>query len=98
MDLLRSIWERAVTERQPQLVTVLGPPGIGKTRLGREISSLIEDWGYRVLHGRCLPYETADVYGALAQQVKQLAGIFDQDSPETMRERIATATVDLVSE
>jgi len=96
MALLRSIWERAVTERQPHLVTVVGPPGIGKSRLGREISSLVEDWGYRVLRGRCLPYETSDVYGAFAQQVKELAGIFEQDAPATMREKLATATASLV--
>ena len=98
MALLRSIWERAVTDRQPHLVTVLGPPGIGKTRLGREISSLVEDWGYRVVRGRCLPYETSDAYGAFAEQVKQLAGIFEQDSPATMRGKIATATATLVSD
>jgi class 3 adenylate cyclase/tetratricopeptide (TPR) repeat protein len=96
MDLLRSIWERAVTERRPHLVTVLGPPGIGKTRLGREIASVVEDRGHRVLRGRCLPYETTDVYGAFAQQVKQLAGTFEQDSPETMRAKIATIAGELV--
>ncbi len=98
MALLRSIWERAVTERRPHLVTVLGPPGIGKTRLGREFSSLVDDWGHRVLRGRCLPYETADVYGAFAQQVKQLAGIFEQDAPETMRARLAETVANLVPE
>jgi class 3 adenylate cyclase/tetratricopeptide (TPR) repeat protein len=96
MDLLRSIWERAVMERHPHLVTILGPPGIGKTRLTREISSLVQDRGHRVLHGRCLPYENTDVYGAFAHQVKQLAGIFEQDAPDTMREKIATQVDRLV--
>jgi class 3 adenylate cyclase/tetratricopeptide (TPR) repeat protein len=96
MDLLRSIWERAVTERHPNLVTVLGPPGIGKTRLAREISSLVQDRGYRVLSGRSLPYENTGVYGAFAQQVKQVAGIFEQDPPDAMRRKIAARVEALV--
>ena len=96
MDLLRSIWERAVTERHPHLVTVLGPPGIGKSRLAREITSLMEDRGYRVVRGRCLPYDNTGVYGAFAQQVKQLAGIYEQDDPLTMRQKIAAEVEPLV--
>jgi tetratricopeptide (TPR) repeat protein len=96
MDLLHSIWERAAMGRHPHLVTVLGPPGIGKTRLAREVSSLVQDRGQRVLRGRCLPYENTDVYGAFAHQVKQLTGIFEQDSPETMREKIAAEVARVV--
>jgi class 3 adenylate cyclase len=33
MSLLASLWERAVGERRPHLVTMIGPPGIGKSRL-----------------------------------------------------------------
>ena len=98
MDLLRSVWERAVTERRPHLVTVVGPPGIGKTRLGSEMASVVEDRGHRVLRGRCLPYDTADVYGAFAQQLKQLAGIFEQDAAPAMREKLEAAVVGLVSD
>ena len=91
MALLRSIWERAVTERQPHLVTVLGPPGIGKTRLGGEISSLIEDWGYRVLRGRCLPYETADVQEALS--VSPHVPVIQCDARERTSTRDALTTL-----
>jgi class 3 adenylate cyclase/tetratricopeptide (TPR) repeat protein len=96
MDLLRSMWERALTERHPHLVTVVGPPGIGKTRLSREFASVVEDSGHRVLRGRCLPYDTADVYGAFGQQVRQLAGIFEQDDPQTMRAKVAATTGEVV--
>jgi class 3 adenylate cyclase/tetratricopeptide (TPR) repeat protein len=87
--LVESVWGRAVDERRPHLITVLGPPGIGKSRLSREISSLVEASGGRVIRGRCFPYETRDVYGAFAQQVKQAAGIFEHDSPEAAREKLA---------
>ncbi|MGH2554519.1 MAG: AAA family ATPase, partial [Actinomycetota bacterium] len=98
MALLESIWDRAVAERRPHLVTVIGPAGIGKSRLVREISSSIGDRGGRVVRGRCLPYETRAVYGAFSQQVKLIAGVFEQDPPETAREKLARAVSALVPE
>jgi hypothetical protein len=59
MDLLSSIWDRAVTDRRPHLVTVVGPPGIGKSRLQREFSAHVHARAGRVARGRCLPYGSA---------------------------------------
>ena len=39
LAVLERIWERVVDERRPQLVTVLGDAGIGKTRLLRNSRS-----------------------------------------------------------
>jgi len=39
LDLLEGAWAQASGERHPQLVTVVGPPGIGKTRLGLELAT-----------------------------------------------------------
>ena len=52
---LRYAHARALETRRPQLVTVLGAAGIGKSRLVRE---LLDEVGAeaRVLVGRCLPY------------------------------------------
>jgi class 3 adenylate cyclase/tetratricopeptide (TPR) repeat protein len=98
MALLESIWDRAVGERRPHLVTVVGPPGIGKSRLVREITNSIGERGGRAVRGRCLPYETRAVYGAFSQQVKQIAGVFEHDPPETAREKLARAVAALVPE
>jgi class 3 adenylate cyclase/tetratricopeptide (TPR) repeat protein len=98
MSLVESVWGRAVEERRPHLITVLGPPGIGKSRLSREIGALVEASGGRVIRGRCFPYETRDVYGAFAQQVKHVAGIFDHDPPETAREKLAALAATLLPE
>ncbi len=48
-------YTRAVETRKPQLVTVLGLPGIGKSRLARELLEGVASEA-RVLVGRCLPY------------------------------------------
>ncbi len=37
LDLLLSLQERVVAERRPQLVTIYGDPGVGKSRLVREL-------------------------------------------------------------
>jgi class 3 adenylate cyclase/tetratricopeptide (TPR) repeat protein len=98
MALLESIWERAVGERRPHLVAVIGPPGIGKSRLAREIAGRIDERGGRAIRGRCLPYDTRAVYGAFSQQVRQVAGIFEHDPPGTARQKLAGAVAALVTE
>lgn len=98
LSLLQSIWERATGEHRPHLVTVFGPPGIGKSRLSREFANLVEQAGGRTIRGRCLPYDTRDVYGAFAQQVKDVAQIFEQDGPEAARLKLAEAVSRLLPE
>jgi class 3 adenylate cyclase len=86
--VLRRIWEEAVTECRPRLVTVLGPPGIGKSRLGAELAAEIERNGGRALMGRSLPYGASGTYLAFRQQVKDLAGIFENDPPDLAHEKL----------
>jgi class 3 adenylate cyclase len=79
---LDATWERVVRENRPHLVTVLGPPGVGKSRLAAEFTDRIAARGGRVIRGRCLPYRERSAYGAFAMQMKELAGIFDSDDVE----------------
>jgi hypothetical protein len=62
LDLLASVWDRAVEDARPHLVTILGPAGIGKSRMAREASERIERTGGRALWGRSLPYEEPTPY------------------------------------
>ncbi len=98
LSLLESLWEQVTHERRPHLVTVVGPPGIGKSRLSREIAHRVDQTGGRAIRGRCLPYDTRDVYSAFAQQVKGLAQIFEQDPPQTARTKLAQAISNVVPE
>ncbi|HEX4904119.1 MAG TPA: adenylate/guanylate cyclase domain-containing protein [Acidimicrobiales bacterium] len=75
LDVLRTAWTRVVGERRPHLVTVLGPAGIGKTKLARTVAGLVEESGGRVFRGRCLPYGESTGYGAFAQALMQTASI-----------------------
>ncbi len=92
LDLLRGVWERVAGERVPHLVTVLGPAGIGKTRLAQEFGEIVEGLGGRSVRGRSLPYRESSAYFGFSMQVKQLCGIFESDLPEVglkkLRERV----------
>jgi class 3 adenylate cyclase/tetratricopeptide (TPR) repeat protein len=82
LDVLRGTWERVAGASAPHLVTVLGPAGIGKTRLAQEFARAVEEAGGRAVQGRSLPYRESSAYFAFSTQVKQLCGIFESDPPD----------------
>jgi class 3 adenylate cyclase/tetratricopeptide (TPR) repeat protein len=63
----------AVQERSCMLATIVGPPGIGKSRLARELVGSVGE-SARVVVGRCLPYGDGITYWPLAEIVRQVAG------------------------
>jgi class 3 adenylate cyclase/tetratricopeptide (TPR) repeat protein len=73
LEALESALASAVERRQPQLATIVGPPGIGKSRLARE---LVGRSDARVLVGRCLSYGEGITYWPL-QEVAQQVGDLD---------------------
>jgi class 3 adenylate cyclase/tetratricopeptide (TPR) repeat protein len=87
--LIRTVWGGATGGNRPHLVSILGPPGIGKTRLAREFSSEIEGGGGRALWGRSLPYEERTPYRALGQMVRHTARIYENDAVEIARHKLA---------
>jgi class 3 adenylate cyclase/tetratricopeptide (TPR) repeat protein len=82
--LLIATFERAATQRACQLVTVVGEPGVGKTRLCAELFRYIEQRPglVRWRQGRCLPYGEGIAFWALGEIVKAECGILESDSPE----------------
>jgi len=90
LDLLGATWERVELERRPHLVTVLGPPGVGKSRLTAEFTERVAAGNGRVVRGRCLPYRERSPYGAFAMQVKELAGIYDSDDVDVATGKLRT--------
>jgi class 3 adenylate cyclase len=70
LRLLRDAFERAVEERRCGLVTVLGLPGMGKSRLALELGRVMGD-DVTVLVGHCLAYGEGITYAPLAAMVDQ---------------------------
>ena len=86
LDLLQNMLDRTIRDRRPQVFTVYGEPGVGKSRLTREFLAGVE--GVTILAGRALPYGEGVTYWPLAEMVKAAAGITDDDPMDTAREKL----------
>jgi class 3 adenylate cyclase len=98
LEMLRGTWERVAAERRAHLVTIFGPPGIGKSRLTLELGELVEGMGGRVLLGRSTPYGASTPYAASSGHLKQVTGIFDSDSSADATAKLETTVADLIGE
>ena len=81
LDILKDALARVQAERSPQLVTLVGVPGIGKSRLVYELMQVVEADADIVTwrQGRSLPYGDGVSFWALAEIVKAQAGILETD-------------------
>jgi class 3 adenylate cyclase/tetratricopeptide (TPR) repeat protein len=86
-------FEGVVADRTCHLFTVLGPAGIGKSRLVREFGSRI-DAGALLLTGRCLSYGEGITLWPITEMAIQAAGIKEGDPPEHARAGIRAALGD----
>jgi len=77
----------------PELVTVVGAAGIGKSRLVAELADRLAADPPRLAwrQGRALPYGDGPTFGALAEVVKAEAGILESDGAELAGRRLAAA-------
>ncbi|MGH9245402.1 MAG: BTAD domain-containing putative transcriptional regulator [Acidimicrobiales bacterium] len=87
MAMLVGIWRRTLAERRPHLVTLVGEPGVGKSRQAAELERLIAAEA-RVLRGRCLPYGEALSYAALSEAARQAAGVTAEHPPGVARAKL----------
>ncbi len=87
LGLLLQALARAERERACHLFTVIGAPGVGKTRLVEEFLQQARD-RVTVLHGHCLPYGEGITFWPVIQMVREAAGITDGDPPEQAVDKI----------
>lgn len=69
---LRRAFDDAVGGQAPRWVTILGPPGIGKSSLATALLAEVEGEATTVV-GRCLPYGDGITYWPVTEIVRQLA-------------------------
>jgi class 3 adenylate cyclase/tetratricopeptide (TPR) repeat protein len=100
LSVVSDAFERARHARTPQLLTLVGVPGIGKSRLVYELQRIVDadpeiiTWR----QGRCLAYGDGVTLWALSEIVKAQAGIAEQDTPEEVAEKLHRATADALPE
>jgi class 3 adenylate cyclase/tetratricopeptide (TPR) repeat protein len=91
LALLKGIFDKTVASSSVQLVTVVGEPGLGKSRLVAELFGYIDSrpelttWR----QGRCLPYGEGITFWALGEILKAHTGILESDPPEVAQEKLA---------
>jgi class 3 adenylate cyclase/tetratricopeptide (TPR) repeat protein len=100
LAVVQDAFDRARHARTPQLLTLVGVPGIGKSRLVFELRRIVDEDPELITwrQGRCLAYGDGVTLWALAEIVKAQAGIAEQDAPEEVAEKLRRAAVEALPE
>ena len=100
LDALTATLERVKQEREPQLVTLVGVPGIGKSRLVWELFGALEEGEDLVYwrQGRSLPYGEGVSFWAVGEMVKAQAGILEDDDAEVVVQKLDAAVREVVDD
>jgi class 3 adenylate cyclase/tetratricopeptide (TPR) repeat protein len=96
MTVLKQTLHRVESEGRPAMVTLVGPAGVGKSRLVRELSAHVEGLPqtFYLRTGRCLAYGNTS-YSALADAVKAQCEILEDDPAEVALEKATRAVEEL---
>ncbi|HEX2090121.1 MAG TPA: adenylate/guanylate cyclase domain-containing protein [Actinomycetota bacterium] len=92
LSLMKQTFHRTLRERSLQLVTILGEPGVGKSRLVAEFRKYVDDLPdfYNWRQGRCLSYGEGITFWALGEIVKAQAGILETDGADVAASKLNT--------
>jgi class 3 adenylate cyclase len=90
LEQLKDAYRRVVANGTPQLLSVLGDAGVGKTRLVRELWQWLSGEPFPPLlrTGRCPSYGEGITYWPLAEVLKEHFRILESDPLETVAERM----------
>ncbi len=114
LALLDAMYERVIGEQRPHLITLLGVPGVGKSRLVRE-------WMQRLrqqnpdgddaspggdpalqpplwLEGRCPPYGAGITYWPLAEILRSFCGFIQEDSTQQAGDRLLKKVQEVIAD
>jgi hypothetical protein len=97
---LHDVLDRVLVEHSPQLLTVVGVPGIGKSRLLHELWRLVDDDTRLITwrQGRSLPYGRGLSFWALGEMVKAHAGILDTDAVDEAQTKLGQMVTEAISD
>jgi class 3 adenylate cyclase/tetratricopeptide (TPR) repeat protein len=93
LSILKGLFDKTLAADSPQLVTVVGEPGLGKSRIVAELRGYVDGIPALITwrQGRCLPYGEGITFWALGEILKAHAGILESDTS-----RVAIAKLDAV--
>jgi class 3 adenylate cyclase len=95
MGVLERAYAEVEDRREPQLVTILGDPGVGKTRIVREFWERLGGRSPETVRrtGRCLSYGQGITYWPLSEVLKEHLGIFESDPPAVVLDRLGSRDI-----
>ncbi|HZA82683.1 MAG TPA: adenylate/guanylate cyclase domain-containing protein, partial [Actinomycetes bacterium] len=93
LELLKGLFDQTLADRTARLVTVMGEPGVGKSRFVTELAAALEDRPGLITwrQGRCLPYGDGITFWALGEIVKGHAGILETDPAAQASDKLQAA-------
>ena len=88
---LTDLYHAALEKATPSMVVVVGPAGVGKSRLGLEFERHLDALPDPVLwhRGHCLSYGEGVTFWALAEMVRQRLSIAEEDRPDVAATKLA---------
>jgi len=98
LRVVKDLFHATAHERRAHLVSVVGVPGIGKSRIAWEFEKYIDGladsaWWQR---GRCLAYGEGVAYWALAEMVRMRARIAEDEPAETALAKLSASVEEIV--
>src|SRR4249919_1301671 len=90
LEFLQRVYERALAEPGLQLITIVGEPGVGKSRLVAELEGwlAVHPASPVVRRGRCLAYGDGIGFWPLAEIIKTQLGIAESDTEDEARTKL----------
>ena len=90
LALLKGVFDKTIASDAVQLITVVGEPGIGKSRIVAEFADHIDERAELITwrQGRCLPYGEGITFWALGEILKAHAGILESDAPQVASSKL----------
>lgn len=88
LEQMRAAFDDAVASGSCRLATLIGWPGIGKTRLARELADRVAAEAI-VIEGRCEAGGRGRTFEPVAQVLRDAAGIGEEIGPQRARNKLA---------
>jgi class 3 adenylate cyclase/tetratricopeptide (TPR) repeat protein len=98
LGLLLDALDRTIERSAAQIVTITGEPGVGKSRMLRELMAAVDARPDLLLwrQGRCLPYGDQTTFSALGELVKAQAGILESEPAAEASQKLRVAVEALI--